>query len=58
MEDRRQANGRFTGQAKRSTILTSAVLVAAIVLYAPFVINDPDKTYDKMDLSLCRSFTN
>lgn len=39
----------FTGQAKRSTILTLVVLVAAIVLYAPFVINDPDKTYDKMD---------
>lgn len=41
----------FTGKTRRNTILSSVILTVAVVLYTPFVINNPDKVYDTMDLA-------
>ena len=39
----------FTGKTRRNTIFSSVILTVAVVLYTPFVINNPDKVYHTMD---------
>lgn len=39
----------FTGKSKFWTIVTSAALVVACCIYAPFIATNPEKTGDKMD---------